>query len=445
MKGLSTGFSNQNTPVAGPISQTIVNSSNTTIDSIKYVIRARANACNSDDTTIYVIVYPLPSISSGTQTICSGNLASFNPNSSLSGTTFTYTTSLLSGTLTGYSNGNGNISQTLTNTGIIPAEVRYTITPTGPAPNSCVGLPVNFTVTVIPIPILTVTGSSTICSGTPTNIVLNSNVSNTLFTYDTLRTAGISTFGYYPKTTDTLSPIAQVITNNGTTNATVRYTITPRIGLCSGTSQIHNVTIIPGPTPGTLAPAATVCSGANGGIITLSGFSGTIIRWERSIAPFITFDSISNSTASLSYTNLTQTTKYRVVLNTGSAGACGEVKSGYVQISVDSTTIAGSLTGTDTVCISGNSGQLTLQGLRGTIQYWQRSITNPGTWSIITPIASVNPYSYSNLTQSTWHRVQVKNGVCYFQRKRHDCINSNIQEALTWLFGGLLCSGLISF
>jgi len=412
VKGLSTGFSNQITPVAGPISQTIVNSSNTTIDSIKYVIRAKANGCNSADTTIYVIVYPLPSISSGTQTICSGNLASFTPIPSVSGSTFTYTTTVLSGTLTGNSNGNGNISQTLTNTGVIPAVVRYTITPTGPAPNSCIGLPVNFTVTVNPIPVLTVTGSSTICSGTPTNIVLNSNVSNTLFTYDTLRIAGVSTFGYYPKTTDTLSPIAQVITNNGTINAIVRYTITPKFGICSGSSQIHNVTIIPGPTPGTLAPAATVCSGANGGTITLTGFSGTIIRWERSIAPFITFDSILNSTASLSYTNLTQTTKYRVVLNTGSAGACGEVKSAYVQISVDSTTIAGSLTGTDTVCISGNTGQLTLLGLRGTVQYWQRTTSIPGTWSIITASASVNPYSYINLTQSTWYRVQVKNGVC---------------------------------
>jgi hypothetical protein len=63
VKGLSTGFSNQNTPVAGPISQTIVNSSDTTVDSIKYVIRAKANGCNSADTTIYVAIYPLPSIS----------------------------------------------------------------------------------------------------------------------------------------------------------------------------------------------------------------------------------------------------------------------------------------------------------------------------------------------------------------------------------------------
>ena len=412
IKGLSTGFSNQNTPVAGPISQITINSSSTAIDSIKYVIRATANGCNSADTTIYVIVNPLPSISSGTQTICSGNLATFTPNSSVSGSTFAYTTSVLSGTLTGYSNGNGNISQTLTNTGLIPAVVRYTITPTGPAPNGCIGLPVNFTVTVNPIPVLTVTGSSTICSGTPTNIVLNSNVSNTLFTYDTLRTAGVSTFGYYPKNTDTLSPIAQVITNNGTINAIVRYTITPRIGPCSGTSQIHNVTIIPGPTPGTLAPDTIVCSGNNAGTINLTGFSGTIIRWERSVAPFITFDSISNATASLSYTNLTQTTKYRVVLNTGTAGACGEVKSAYVQIAVDSTTIAGSLTGTDTVCISGNSGPLTLIGLRGTVQNWQSALTIPGTWSIITASSSVNPYSYTNLTQSTWYRVQVKNGVC---------------------------------
>ncbi len=412
IKGFTTGFSNQSTAIAGPISHTLINSSNSTIDTVRYVIRAIANGCNSPDTNIYVLVYPTPVTSGSTQTLCSNDTANFTPSSTLAGTTFNYIASLTSGTLSGFSNGSGPIKQKLTNAGNIPGVVRYTITPTGPGPSSCVGTSVYFDVTVNPIPILTVSSSSTICSGTPTNIVLNANVVGALFRYDTLRTAGTNTYGYYSKTIDTLGPIAQTIFNNGTLNAVVRYTITPRFGTCVGTTQTHAVTIIPGPVPGTLAPAATVCSSTNSGIITLTGYSGTIIRWERSVFPFTGFDSIANTNPTYSYLNLTQSTKYRVVVNTGASGACGEVKSAFLQISVDSQTIAGTLNGTDTVCISGNSGNLLLNGIRGTILGWQNSIGTPGFWSNITPATTANPYSYLNLTQTTWYRVMVKNGVC---------------------------------
>jgi hypothetical protein len=413
VKGISSGFANQVTPISGPIIDTLTNGSGTLLDSVKYTIRAYANGCISNDTSIYVLVHPIPVLSPVAQAICSGTNFIYNPVPSITGATFSFTASLISGSVTGFSNGAAtNISHMLTNTGTTVGIVRYVIRPIGPSPLNCPGAPINIDVTVNPIPILTVAGASTICSGTPTNIILSSNVLNTNYQYDTSLISGTLTFGYYSKSTDTIGPIAQVITNNSIGNSVVRYTIKPKFGSCFGTSQIHNVTVIPGPTPGTLASPATVCSGTNAGVLTLSSFSGSIIRWERSVNPFSSFDTITNTTSNLSYTNLTQTTRFRVVLNTGSGGACGEVKTAYVQITVDSPTIAGLLTGMDTVCINSNNGFITLNGKRGQIIGWENSIAAPGSWNAIPASSGLNPLSYLNLSQSNWYRVRVKNGVC---------------------------------
>jgi hypothetical protein len=242
VKGISSGFANQVTPISGPIIDTLTNGSGTLLDSVKYTIRAYANGCISNDTSIYVLVHPIPVLSPGAQAICSGTNFIYNPVPSITGATFSFTASLISGSVTGFSNGAAtNISHMLTNTGTTVGIVRYVIRPIGPSPLNCPGAPINIDVTVNPIPILTVAGASTICSGTPTNIILSSNVLNTNYQYDTSLISGTLTFGYYSKSTDTIGPIAQVITNNSIGNSVVRYTIKPKFGSCFGTSQIHNV------------------------------------------------------------------------------------------------------------------------------------------------------------------------------------------------------------
>lgn len=163
--------------------------------------------------------------------------------------------------------------------------VRYTITPRGPLPTLCVGQPVNFDVIVKPKPILTVTSASNICSGSQTNIALNSGVAGTLYQYNATLLSGTNTSGFYSKTTDTLSPISQVITNIGSTNAVVRYYITPIANACKGDSLLHEVTVYPGVIAGTVGTAATVCSGSNAGTLNLSGNTGAVVRWEQSVAP----------------------------------------------------------------------------------------------------------------------------------------------------------------
>ncbi len=408
-----SGFSNNSTPVAGPIVHTLINTSNSTPDTVRYTIRASANNCNSADTVIKIRVSPTPVVNGSNQSICSANQISLNPTSSVVGSSFNYTASLINGTVTGHSSGSViPINQTLTNIGTTIALVRYTISSTGPLPTNCPCLPVNIDVTVNPKPVLSISNSSTICSGTSTSITLNSNVTNSSYRYLATLISGTNTSGFYSKTTDTIGPISQTIYNTGTTNSVVRYSIIPIIGGCAGDTVFHLVTIIPGPIPGTISSVGPFCSGNNNFNLTLSGNTGTIVRWEKSVSPFTIYDPITNTSTTLSQSNLTQTTKYRAVINTGVGGSCGSVNTPDITVQIDSISLGGSLTGADTVCTGTNSGTIVLSGKRGTIQSWLSAPNFNGTWSNISGTNGLNSYTYSNLVSTTWYKVQVKNGVC---------------------------------
>jgi subtilisin-like proprotein convertase family protein len=83
----------------------------------------------------------------------------------------------------------------------------------------------------------------------------------------------------------------------------------------SDTSAAATLTMASGTVGGTLSPAAVnACVGPNSTTMTLSGFTGNILNWESSIDGGTTWTTISNTTPSLTVTNLTQTTQYRVVV-----------------------------------------------------------------------------------------------------------------------------------
>ncbi len=73
-----------------------------------------------------------------------------------------------------------------------------------------------------------------------------------------------------------------------------------------------------GSVGGAVSSDATSCSSSNSGTLTLSGHTGTILRWESSIDNFANVNTIANITTTLNYSNLTQTTKYRAVIQNGS-------------------------------------------------------------------------------------------------------------------------------
>lgn len=79
-------------------------------------------------------------------------------------------------------------------------------------------------------------------------------------------------------------------------------------------------TVNPGPAPvaGQVSGSRTVCSLANGGTLTLTGQQGTVQKWQRSTNGGQSWTDIANTTASLTFSNLTASTLFRAQVGCGS-------------------------------------------------------------------------------------------------------------------------------
>jgi hypothetical protein len=158
---------------------------------------------------------------------------------------------------------------------------------------------------------------------------------------------------------------------------------------------------------GAVTAGATVCSGSNGGTLTLSGQTGAVVKWQYSINGGTTWIDIANTTTSQGYSNLTQTTMFRAVVQ---SGVCSPANSSPATITVDPVSVGGSVAAGATVCSGSNSGTLTLSGQTGAVVKWQRSINGGTTWIDIAN--TTTSQGYSNLTQTTMFRAVVQSGVC---------------------------------
>ncbi len=112
---------------------------------------------------------------------------------------------------------------------------------------------------------------------------------------------------------------------------------------CS-TSNISVITVVPNANPGTLSASQNICSGFGASNLVLSGYSGTIIRWEYAndaafSSGLTTIANTTNTLTSAAIGTFTGSRYYRVVLQNGS---CPIAYSGNVVISFYSTTWNGS-------------------------------------------------------------------------------------------------------
>ncbi len=190
-------------------------------------------------------------------------------------------------------------------------------------------------------------------------------------------------------------------------------------GGCNAVNISTNVSVSTASVSGTISGAATLCEGYNSGTLTLSGENGDILRWEMSnsaIGPWVT---LSNNTNTLNYQNLSDTTYYRSVVQSGS---CPSATSPTLQVNIDKATVGGFTLGTDNVCEGLNGGDVNLVYQNGNILKWESS-TDGVIWSDITN--STTQQSYSNLTTTTMYRALVQSGVCPAQYSSQTTISVN--------------------
>lgn len=247
----------------------------------------------------------------------------------------------------------------------------------------------------------TVTGPASVCiTGNSGNLTLAGNTGNVLrWEYST---DGGFTWINVTNTTTT-QPY------NNLTVPTQYRAVVQNGGCASAFSSVASIAIDPATVGGTLSPASSSrCISGNSGTITLSGHTGSVVHWEFSTDGGLTWTVVANTTTSLSYTNLTQTTIYRALVQ---SGTCTSAFSSNATVTVSPLTVGGAINpATTTVCAGSNSGTLTLSGHTGAVVQWQFSIDGGATW---TPIANTTTtQNYLNLTVSRLYRARVQSGAC---------------------------------
>ncbi|MDH4472205.1 MAG: gliding motility-associated C-terminal domain-containing protein [Fluviicola sp.] len=208
----------------------------------------------------------------------------------------------------------------------------------------------------------------------------------------------------------TWTPIANVTNSEPFLNllVTTWYRAILNGGVCGNTtSSIGIVTVDPAPVGGTVSLSATVCSSGNAGVLTLAGHTGSVNRWEYSIDGGLSWIVLANNTTSQNYLNLTATTMYHAVVQ---SGTCPEAISLPATITVNQAPVGGSVTASTEVCETYNTGTLALTGESGTIVDWEFSVDSGATWTSAGNIT--NTLVFNNLTTTTWYQVIVDNGVC---------------------------------
>jgi uncharacterized protein (TIGR02145 family) len=277
--GNVTGYSNNSTPTT-TIAQTFQNSGNV-LEIVTYHVTPQANGCPGTLQDYEVRVQPVPQLtnSPAVKSICEGENTAVTLTSNVSGALFTWTCTPGSASVSGYSNNatpGTSISQVLTNSGTAPETVTYHLTPSA---NFCTGPVADFVVTVTPKPTMTVSPlSQAFCSGGNPNLLLTADCPGSTFAWTAQLISGTAS-GFADGNGNTIS---QVLTNSGTTNGIVKYTITPTLGVCVGTSADYLVTVYPVPDLSTTPLSQTLCSSTPTNINLTSNVTGTLFTWTAS-------------------------------------------------------------------------------------------------------------------------------------------------------------------
>ena len=178
-------------------------------------------------------------------------------------------------------------------------------------------------------------------------------------------------------------------------------------GTCPISTSTTTIKVDPPTFAGTLLNDNIVCTGTNAGTLKLSGFTGTIIRWELSTDNGNSWASIADTAVTRVYNNLRATTQYRILVQ---SGVCTAMYSNTVTITVNPASVPGKLSADSIVCATGNTGILNLSNHTGNITRWEFSTDKGGTWTAINN--TTDTYTYNNLGNTTQYRVMVQSGIC---------------------------------
>ena len=195
-----------------------------------------------------------------------------NFSSSYSGITYTWVNNNPSIGLA--ASGNGPLpSFTALNNGVTSQVAQIIITPNQGA---CIGVPVTFDITILPLPVVNAVVNQTLCPGASSNaVIFSASLNNSTFTWTNNNTSiGLAAngAGNIPSFT---------ILNSTLSTQTANIIVVANSGACAGPSQSFTITALPTPqiqNPGNLV----LCSGATSNPIVLNGQPiGNTYNWTN--------------------------------------------------------------------------------------------------------------------------------------------------------------------
>jgi hypothetical protein len=273
-------------------------------------------SCASDNSAAALITVT-PISAGGTvsndQTICSGGIVAALTLTGNSGTVTTWQ-SANNPTFTGAT----NISGTAGLTSFTPTSVTTTTYFRAVVQNgSCASASsVPALITVTPASAGGTVGSDqTICSG---GIVAALTLTGNTGTVTTWQSANNPTFTGATNISGTAGLTS--FTPTGVTTTTYFRAVVQNGSCASASSVSALITVNSGSVGGTVNGATVTCNGAST-TLTLSGNTGNVVQWESAVAPFTTYTPIANTTTTLITPTITQTTRFRAVVQSGSCSS----------------------------------------------------------------------------------------------------------------------------
>ena len=247
------------------------------------IVTPISNSCSGTPMSYSYTAKAAPDMAQpASQIKCNGLITDAIPfvSTTMAGAIFSWTrTNISIGSIA--TSGSGNIDPFTTNNAgqNIPVQAIFTVTPFS---NTCFGIPKTFSITVNPIPNVTVvpSGSVVLCSGFSTTILFTgSSVANTQFqwTNDNIL-SGVASSG-------SGTQISFTSTNFSAVPIISNFVVTPISNSCSGTPVSFSICVKPTPTINPVS-SILVCSGAITNAVTFTGsiVGGTQYNWSHTTA-----------------------------------------------------------------------------------------------------------------------------------------------------------------
>ncbi|MBC7694708.1 MAG: gliding motility-associated C-terminal domain-containing protein [Burkholderiales bacterium] len=176
------------------------------------------------------------------------------------------------------------------------------------------------------------------------------------------------------------------------------------------TSTFVCITIYFPTVGGTILGGGTFCGGSGTGNLYLTGNTGSVLYWQSSLNGGSSWVNISNTSTTLSYSNITQNTLYRVIVQ--NSAFCLKDTSSLANFIINPLTVAGTITavGTTTVCYALNSNTINLSGNVGNVLNWLSSTNNGVSWTTI--FNTTTTLITSNLSQTSLFAALVQSANC---------------------------------